>query len=222
MTSSSPPPHARLGGTWPLFNEEPQFGEDSKFAVTPFRPDRADLDNLEEREDLPDTTPQAESALQRLRDTVPPLAPDWLRAARAMASWLEARAQRGQVSALEEATIARTWAAFSLVATPEPTVLRVAHLVSRAHHAIRDSSRSALDLQAAILDCARVLHAALPTQVRERMPIERAIQVVRRVRTESDSWPAVVEGTSELLGWKDYARAHAAAVIRALIDRSRP
>ena len=32
---------------------------------------------------------------------------------------------------------------------------------------------------------------------------------------------AVVEGTCELLGWKDYARSHAASVIRAVIEKSR-
>ena len=31
----------------------------------------------------------------------------------------------------------------------------------------------------------------------------------------------IVEGTSELLGWKDYARAHAASVIRDVLERNR-
>ena len=221
--SASSQPKPGLGGTWPLFTQEPApaFSSDPRQAVTPYRPDRVDLASLEQREDLPETTPQAETAMQRLRSSQPPQAPDWVRAARAMIDWLQARVEDGQLSALEEATISRTWAAFSLIAVPEPTVLRVAHLVSRAHHAIRLSGRNSADVQAAILDCAGVLHKALPSVVRDRMPIERVIQIVRRIKNESDSWPAVVEGTSELLGWKDYARGHAAAVIHALIERSR-
>jgi len=222
VSSSTPPARGSLGGTWPLFNEgAPPFPADARNAVTPYRPDRADMDTLDRREDLPETTPQAEKAMRSLRDTVPPQAPDWMRAARAMSQWLDARIAQGELSTLEEATIARTWAAFSLAAVPEPTALRVAHLVSRAYHAIRNSSRSSVELQAAIVDCARVLHAGLPSLIRERMPMERAIQIVRRIRTEPDNWAAVVEGTSELLGWKDYARMHAAAVLRALIERNR-
>jgi hypothetical protein len=30
-----------------------------------------------------------------------------------------------------------------------------------------------------------------------------------------------VEGTTELLGWTDYARIHAASAIRAVLERSR-
>jgi hypothetical protein len=57
--------------------------------------------------------------------------------------------------------------------------------------------------------------------VRDRMPLERAVHVVRRLRDEADSWAAIVEGTSELLGWKDHARTHAATVIRALLEQQR-
>ena len=53
------------------------------------------------------------------------------------------------------------------------------------------------------------------------MPLERAVHVVRRLRDEADAWAAIVEGTSELLGWNDYARTHAASVIRALLEQQR-
>ncbi len=53
------------------------------------------------------------------------------------------------------------------------------------------------------------------------MPFERALFVVRKLHQEADHWAAIVDGTSELLGWKDYARVHAASVIRAMIERSR-
>ena len=53
------------------------------------------------------------------------------------------------------------------------------------------------------------------------MPVERAVQVVRKLRTEADAWTAVVEGATQLLGWNDYARMHAASVLRSVIERSR-
>lgn len=212
-----------LRGTWPLFNEEaePPFPVDPKFAVTPFRPDRADLETLERREDLPETTSGAEEANQRLRESLPPPAPEWARAAGALIKWLQERVERGSLDAADEAVIARTWAAFSLGGASEPQLLRVAHLVSRAHTAIRETHRASGDLQAAIRDCAGVLHSGLPRAIRERMPPERAASVVRKLRGEADGWAAVVDGTSELLGWKDYSRLHAASAIRAAIERNR-
>jgi hypothetical protein len=53
------------------------------------------------------------------------------------------------------------------------------------------------------------------------MPFERIMLLIRELRNEADAWAAVVEGTSALLGWKDYARSHAAAVIRAVIEQNR-
>lgn len=212
-----------LGGTWPLFNEggSPPFLKDPKHAVTPFRPNTEDLQTLEIRENLPETTPKAEREARHFRESQPPVAPDWMRAARALMAWLGERVERGALDAFEEAALARTWAAFSLGGTSEPQVLKVAHLVSRAHTAIRESSRAAHELQAAILDCARVLHSGLPLAIRERMPLERAILVVRKLRGEADAWAAVVDGTTALLGWDDYARMHAASVLRSVIERSR-
>lgn len=212
-----------LRGTWPLFNEraEPQFPEDPKFAVTPFRVEGDELESLEGRVDLPETTEQAETETRRLRYSEPPAAPDWMRAARVMSEWLRERVARGDVTPQEEAAIARTWAAFSLAGSTEPQIHKVAHLVRRAHSAIRSSQRLAGEMQAAIRDGAGVLHAGLPSAIRDRMPLERAIQLVRGLRDEADGWAAVVDGVSELLGWKDYARLHAAAAIHAVIERNR-
>ena len=61
----------------------------------------------------------------------------------------------------------------------------------------------------------------MPTSIRERMPFERALFVVRKLHDEADHWAAIVDGTGELLGWKDYGRMHAAAIIRAVIERDR-
>jgi hypothetical protein len=212
-----------LRGTWPLFNERdsPPFFESPKHAVTPFRPDSSALETLEINENLPETTPTAERQARHFRESQPPVSPDWMRAARALIAWLSERVDRGDVDAFEEAAIARTWAAFSLGGTSEPQLLKVAHLVSRAHTAIRESARASHELQAAVLDCARVLHSGLPRTIREMLPVERAVQVVRKLRTEADGWAAVVEGTTQLLGWNDYARMHAASVLRSVIERSR-
>jgi hypothetical protein len=53
------------------------------------------------------------------------------------------------------------------------------------------------------------------------MPFERALYIVRKLHDEADHWAAIVDGTAELLGWKDYARVHAASVVRAVIERGR-
>lgn len=213
---------ATLGTTWPLFtvDEEPPFPENARFNVTPFRPETHELAALEQ-DDVPESTDHANTEQRRLRETYPPPAPDWNRAAQAMITWLTERVQKGTVSPLEEATIARSWVAFSLGGISVPHILRVAHLVSRAHTAIRETPRGERELQAAVVDCARVLHTGLPSAIKGRMPLERAVQVVRALRAEPDPWPAVVEGTSELLGWTDYARAHAAATLRIVLSQGR-
>jgi hypothetical protein len=213
-----------LGTTWPLFRIEndPPFPEDPKLNVTPFRPDTRELEALENDVDLPESTEQSEDEQRRLRETYPPTGADWARAAQTMIAWLSERVQKGSALPIEQAMIARAWVAFSLGGTTVPQVLKVAHLVSRAHTAIRETPRGDRELQAAVVDCARVLHAGLPRVIKARMPLERAIQVVRALRGEPDAWPAVVEGTSELLGWTDYARAHAAATIRTVIELGRP
>jgi len=141
--------------------------------------------------------------------------------ARALADWLEARIQTGSVDAVEQAAIARAWAAWSIGGASEAHILRVAHLVGRAHSAIRDTPRQAQQLQAAYHACAGVLHSSLPGGIRDRMPFERALYIVRKLHDEADHWAAIVDGTAELLGWKDYARVHAASVVRAVIERGR-
>ena len=65
--------------------------------------------------------------------------------------------------------------------------------------------------------------AGLPRKVRERMPLERVVVAVRKLREQADPWAGIVEGTADLAGWKDYARIHAASVLRAVIEkRSQP
>jgi hypothetical protein len=209
--------------TWPLFGESQRqpFPVDPRQTLSPYAPPSEELARLADGSELPpETTEQVEREARRLRESLPPMAPEWMRAARALADWLEQRIARGTVNPGEQAAIARTWAAFALGGATEPQILRVAHLVHRAHVAVRElprDDRLPLSLRAA----ASVLHSGLPTTVQKRMPLERVVYVMRLLHEEINSWAAIVEGVGELLGWKDYARIHAASVIRAVIENNR-
>jgi hypothetical protein len=220
MTSSEPKLHI----TWPLRDEEPAtpFPADATESLHAYAPPTADLQELQTRIDVPDSTePALETTRKAAVGSLPPGAPEWMQAARALSQRLEQAIARGSVDPKEYAAIARAWTAWSLGGVSEAHVLRVAHLVSRAHGAIRQVRASGADLEAAYRDCAGVLHGGLPSVIRNRMPYERMAPLVRMLRAEADAWAAVVEATSELLGWTDYARLHAASLIRAVIEPSR-
>jgi hypothetical protein len=207
--------------TWPLFGDAQPFPADAERTVTDFEPPASDLAGLQTSAEQPDSTERIERQVRQLRESLPPSAPDWMRAARAVADWLELRIKRGYVLPVEEAAIARTWAAFSLGGVTEPEIHKIARVVQRAHAAIRETPRSAADLQLAITACAGVLYGSLPRTVRERMPLERVTASVRQLREQADPWAAIVEGVSDIAGWKDYARIHAASVLRAVIEARR-
>jgi hypothetical protein len=192
--------------------------------VVGLTPPSADLKALAAvaQEPTPATIREAERQQRKLKESLPAAAPEWLQAAHALATWLHERVARGTVDATEQAAVARTWAAFCLGGVTESQIMRVAHVVQRAHKAIRETPRQSRDLQASFHAAAGVLHAALPTTIRQRMPLERVVFVIRRLYDEADAWTAIVEGTTELLGWTDYARLHAASAIRAALERSRP
>lgn len=202
--------------TWPLFDEAQPFPADSERTVTDFEPPAADLAALKTSPEPPDTTERIEREVRKMRESLPPAAPDWMRAARALADWLEVRVKRGQVAPVEEAAIARTWAAFSLGGVTEPEIFKVARVVQRAHSAIREARVA--DLQSAINACAGVLQAGLPRTIRERMPLERVATTVRKLHEQADAWAAIVDGVSDITGWKDYSRIHAASVLRAILE----
>ncbi len=211
-------PKRNLEITWPLFGSAQPFPADAERTVHDFEPPAADLQAMEASPEPPDSTERIEREVRRLRESLPPTAPDWMRAARALADWLEIRIKRGYVAPVEEAAIARSWAAFSLGGVTEPQIFKIARVVQRAHAAIRETPRGASELQAAIHACAGVLHAGLPRPVRERMPLERVVATVRKLREQADGWAAIVEGVADLAGWKDYSRIHAASVIRAVVE----
>jgi hypothetical protein len=209
--------HRNLEITWPLFGDSQPFPADAERTVTDFEPPAADLAALKTSPEPPDTTERIEREVRQMRESLPPAAPEWMRAARALADWLEFRIKRGQVAPVEEAAIARTWAAFSLGGVTDQQVFKIARVVQRAHTAIRESQRAA-DVEVAIKACAGVLYAGLPRSVRERMPLERVAATVRKLREQPDAWAAIVEGVADIAGWKDYSRIHAASVIRAVIE----
>ncbi len=213
-----------FAATWPLFGDAgPAFPAHPATTVHQLAPPSADLAALAGQPSPPsETAKDAERQRRRLPSALRGDAPEWLRAATSLAEWLDERIEKGSVEPHEQAAIARTWAAFCLGGATEPQILRVAHIVQRAHTAIRESPRGHQDLQAAFHAAAGVLHSGLPTVFKQRMPLERVVYVVRRLREEADSWTAIVQGTTELLGWTDYARVHAATAIRAVLERSRP
>lgn len=211
--------------TWPLFSDAqgPAFPAHPATTVHQLAPPSADLAALAGRAAPPsETAKQVERVRQKLTSPSELDTPEWHRAASSLAAWLTERIERGSVEPVEQAAIARAWAAFCLGGATEPQILRVAHIVQRAHSAIRESPRGHQDLQAAFHAAAGVLHAGLPSDIKQRMPLERVVYVVRRLREEADAWTAIVQGTTELLGWTDYARVHAATAIRAVLERSRP
>ncbi|HMJ16323.1 MAG TPA: hypothetical protein VK524_33145 [Polyangiaceae bacterium] len=219
---AGPEPKPKLQITWPLREDypTPSFPADPAQSVNACAPPSRELHELEARVDLAEAPDRASDSPRRsAAGSLPPGAPEWMQAARALSQRLEELIARGRVDAEEYAAIARTWAAWSLGGVSPVYVLRVAHLVTRAHSAIRDVHAEGGKLEAAYRDAAGVLHGGLPSVIRNRMPYERMALIVRQLRQEPDQWAAVVEVTSTLLGWKDYARQHAAAVIRAAIEQ---
>ena len=221
--SGPQPKNPDLAGTWPLFDEgQPgHFPADPRQALSSSSPGEVELAALDQRDEFDERPDSRGKTARHARESLPPQSPEWMRAARALAEWLEERIRGGTIDAVDQAAIARTWAAWSAGGASEAHILRVAHLVGRAHGAIRSTPRQNPQLHATHQACAGVLHSSLPTAIRERMPFERALFVVRKLHDEADHWAAIVDGTAELLGWKDYARVHAAAVLRAMIERSR-
>jgi len=203
--------------TWPLFGESQPFPDDPETSVNEFEPQPAALAALQTSNDPPDSAERITREVRQMRESLPPGAPEWMQAARALADWLEIRIKRGQVAPVEEAAIARTWAAFSLGGVTSQQLFKIARVVQRAHAAIHET-RSNPDVTAAINACAGVLYGGLPRLIRERMPLPRAVATVTKLREQPDAWTAIVEGVADLAGWKDYARIHAASVIRAVVE----
>ena len=209
--------------TWPLYQADPgrRLPEDPATTLSAYTPTNNILSELSELQDLPESSGTEAEDARRLQESVPPPAPDWMRAAQTLVNQLGALLHAPETIAPEqEAAIARAWAAWSMGGVSEAQLLRVTHLVMRAHTALTAlCARDSEELQAAHVGAARVLQAGLPSALRDCVPFERTLLVIRQVHATNDLWAAVVEGAAELLGWTHYAKIHAAAVIRAAIER---
>jgi len=206
--------------TLPLENQGRRLPIDPQNALTRFSPPTEALIAFSAREEFPDSLdPNLPSmpVAARTFSALPHDAPEWMRAARVLADSLEECIRTGSVDELEQAAIERAWYAWTLGGATPRHVLKTAHLVRRAHEAIQASPVS--NAENLVRDCAAVLHANLPPPVRQTLPFERVVWVARLLRAQPDPWVAIVEGTAELLGWKDYARVHASNVIRSVIQQ---
>jgi len=187
--------------------------------LTAYAPPTDELLALARLEPGPESGPESLDRTQ----LIPPLpsmgpdAPDWMRAARAMADGFERCIQRGTVDPLEQAAIERAWLSWTMGGITASHVLRVIKLVSHSHRWLATMPPTRSQVQV-IEDCTVLVHNGLPTSVRSTVPVERVRGVIWRLSQTVDPWIAIVEGTVELLGWKDYAQAHAASILRAIID----
>src|SRR5688572_27204708 len=89
--------------TWPLFGDKAPFPADPAQSMQPFALGDAELRAFAELEDLPESSEQAERDARTMRETLPPHAPEWMRAARALADWLEQRIAAGRAAPVEQA-----------------------------------------------------------------------------------------------------------------------
>lgn len=146
-------------------------------------------------------------------------APAWMVRARSMAVALEAMIASSTPSPEAEAAIDRAWTAWELDGMPDKYVARVATLVDRARTAIRDTRDD--QLERAYADCAQVLWASLPREIRARQDQSDVLLVMRGLRDEADPWAAIVDATAKILGWVNAAQAHAAHAVRLALDSER-
>ncbi len=150
---------------------------------------------------------------------LPATAPEWMSRAQRMVAGLQEALQRIDIDESTLACIDRAWAGWELDGSNERQIARVALLSEKAHEAVRAAAPERLDKT--IQDCAELVRNGLPRHVRRNIAVSDVAIAVRRMRNEADPWVAVVDATSDLLGWSDAARAHGARAIRVAIGNVR-
>lgn len=144
----------------------------------------------------------------------------WMKQGRLLSGAIEHAIADGHASRRLQACIERAFLAWQLGPYTDRDISRVAHLVRRAHEAIRAAPKKSLER--AYLDCAQVLHGGLPTAVRRRVPLDSLILVIRELREIVSGQTAIVEGTMRLLGWDELGREMATEAIRVAWEEEPP
>jgi len=139
---------------------------------------------------------------------------------RMLSSALEATIVEGNPGPRLMACIERAWAAWELNGLTDKQIAKVSMLVLRAHRAIRETARS--HLNRAVIDCAEILHAGLPSPLKKKTRFELVLEVVRSAREEADRDKAMIEGTMRLCGWNELMRDLAEQAIRIALEEFPP
>jgi hypothetical protein len=144
----------------------------------------------------------------------------WIDHGRSLLAALQKALSQRDATPRMKASIERAWAAWQLNGWTDREIARVAHLVRRAHEAIRDSPRKVMDQ--ALADCANVLYAGLPTAVRRRVVLDDVRDLMRQLRDVAGARNAVEEGTMRLLGWSELMRDMAQNAIQTAFEEAPP
>jgi hypothetical protein len=186
-----------------------------------YEPPPSSRDEIERRQaPVPTRIDGSATPAPRSGAALPADAPAWMVRARSMAAALEALIAKGKaITPSEEAAVERAWSSWELDGMPDKYVARVATLVDRARTAIRDTAEN--QLERAYNDCAQVLWASLPREIRARQDLADVLLVMRGLRDEADPWAAIIQATASILGWTNAARAHAAHALRMALDAER-
>jgi len=144
----------------------------------------------------------------------------WIERGRTLLTALQKALSQRDASPRTKASIERAWAAWQLMGWTDREIVRVAHLLRRAHEALRDSPRKVLDQ--ALIDCANVLYAGLPSVVRRRVVLDDVRELMRELRDVANAKSAVEQGTMRLLGWNELMRAMAQDAIQSAFEEAPP
>jgi hypothetical protein len=151
---------------------------------------------------------------------VPESQEPWLEHGRLLLGALQKALSQRDTSPRMKASIERAWAAWQLNGWTDREIARVAHLLRRAHEALRDSPRKVMDQ--ALNDCANVLYASLPSVVRRRVLLDDVRELMRELRDVANVRSAVEQGTMRLLGWNELMRAMAQEAIQSAFEDAPP
>jgi len=155
------------------------------------------------------------------RNSAAPAMAEWMKRAKRLSLLLEEALNAAEADPEVVARIDRAWAAWELGTTSPAVTGRVAHLVDRAYVAMHEGSGR--QSEEALQGCAHILYNGLPPAVRRTTDFPRVVELVRRLETERELWPAVVKTTADLLGWSALALTQAAHAIRvAMATKSTP